>query len=224
MSVNRTRQYFDTATNYRVDLRKIWEDYNNTTANLEPYKGSAGYDTDMENAVKKRDEAISKIQADYRNKFGTIIKGMKESATSQPVKAPTSEQLSILQTLKMRNKVSRDELTQVAKTFENCPLCLSVLNEIAEANEYLGLRFGKESTAEIMQHIDTLNESANRICSLHKPDSKREQAKRASIYNPEHTSDAVYSFFVDKDVSSVAEAMSVFGGVNDIDSFRDVVD
>ncbi|MBE6756668.1 MAG: hypothetical protein E7555_09450 [Ruminococcaceae bacterium] len=223
MSINRTRQYFETTTSYRAKLRKIWEDYDKTLQRLEPYKGSNGYNEDVQEAENKRKKDISSLQVEYCNKFNEILQGMRKSATNQPIIPPTTEQLTILQTLKMRNKVSRDELKQAAQTLKNCPLCLSVLDEIAQDNEYQGVHFGKESTSAIIKHIETLSNSAKRICALDKPDSKKEQAEKASIYNPEHTHNALFSFSVDKDMTSESEAMSFLGGVTDFETFQEAV-
>lgn len=223
MNSNRTKQYFDLTTSYRANLRKIWEDYDRTLQNLEPYKGSNGYNNDIQEAENTRKNDILALQSEYRNKFNEILQGMRKSAMSQPMIPPTTEQLSILQTLKMRNKISRDELTQASHTLNNCPLCLSVLDEIAQDNGYYGLHFGKESTSAIIKHIETLSDSANRICKLDKPDSKKEQISKASIYDPEHTHNALFSFRVDKDITSEESAMSVFGEVNDFEMFQKAV-
>ena len=44
-----------------------------------------------------------------------------------------------------------------------------------------------------------------------------------SIHSPEWDSNALYSFRIDKDVNSSREAMELYGGVSDFDSFAEAV-
>lgn len=221
--MDRTRIYFEHARDYRSKLRGIWEEYGKAEKELEPYRGSAGYNNDVAEAAKTRDAAISALQAQYREKFATVLEGMKKSATSRPMTAPTPEQLALLQALKMRETLSRDELEQAGRTLKDSPVCLSVLDEIAMRQGYAGLRFGGEGTAAILAHIDELRVSANKICNLHKPDTRREMVARKSIFSDEHDENATHSFSVDRDIDSMTDCMRLFGSVGDIESFAEAV-
>ena len=230
MHFERTRHYYEACTGYRQNLRSIWAEYDQKMLRLDQYKGSAGYEKEKAEAEKMRNDAIKALQDEYRGKFDGIIKGMRESATTRSMTPPTQEQLALLQALKLRDKISRDELEQAGRTLKDSPVCLSVLEEIAQnlsektgSHEYYGLRFATESTNGILSCIDGLAESAKRICSLNKCDSRAEQAARASIYSPEYTHNALYSFRVDHDVSNTREAMEFYGGVNNLESFEAAV-
>ena len=230
MRTERTRHYYEACNGYRQSLRGIWAAFDKEMQRLEQYKGSTGYEKEKADAERKRDDDIKALQSEYREKFSGILKGMRESATTRAMIAPTQEQLALLQALKMREKIGRDELEQAGRTLKDSPVCLSVLDEIARdmgkktnSPAYYGLRFSTESTSGILSCIDSLTESAKRICSLNKCDSKAEQAERASIYSTEHTHNALYSFRTDRDVSSVREAMETFGGVQSLDSFEAAV-
>lgn len=230
MHFERTRHYYEACTGYRQSLRSIWADYDKKMQRLEQYKGSAGYEKEKAEADKERDTAIKALQSEYRDKFNGILKGMRESATTRSMTPPTQDQLALLQALKMRDKISRDELEQAGRTLKDSPVCLSVLEEIAQnltektgSHEYYGLRFVTESTSGILGCIDSLAESAKRICSLNKCDSRAEMAARSSIHNPEWESNAMYSFRVDKDVTSTRDAMEFYGGVQNLASFEAAV-
>lgn len=230
MHSERTRHYYETATKYREGLRSIWADYDKKMQRIEQYKGSKGYEDDKVAADKERDTAIKALQREYVEKFNSILKGMRESATSRTMTPPTQSQLALLQALKMRDRISRDELEQAGRTLKDSAICLSVLEEIAqnlmktsESHEYYGLHFATESTASILNCINSLAENAKRICSLNKCDSKRDMIARANIHNAEWDSNALYSFQVDHDVSSTREAMGYFGGVSDLESFEAAV-
>ncbi len=221
--MDRTRIYFEHARDYRAKLRGIWEEYGKAEKELEPYKGSAGYNNDVAEAAKTRDAAITSLQNEYREKFDVVLKGMRQSATSRPMTAPTPEQLALLQALKMRETISRDELEQAGRTLKDSSVCLSVLDEIAMRQGYAGLRFGGESTAAILAHVDELTASAKKLCALNKPDSRREMVARKSIYSVDRDDNAMYSFSVDRDIDSMTDCMRLFGSVGDIESFAEAV-
>jgi hypothetical protein len=230
MHFERTRHYYEAATKYREALRNIWADYDKKMQKIEQYAGSKGYEDDKATADKERDAAIKALQREYGEKFDSILKGMRESATTRSMTPPTQEQLALLQALKMRDRISRDELEQAGRTLKDSPVCLSVLEEIAHnlmektgSHEYYGLRFVTEGTAGILHSIDNLTESARRICALNKCDSKREMVARTNVHNAEWESNALYSFQVDRDVTSTREAMGFFGGVSNLESFEAAV-
>ena len=221
--VYRTRNYFETVKSYREKLAAIWAEYEAGMQKIEAYKGSSGYEKDAGELESTRLEAIKATQKEYTTRFRGITNGMRMSAKSRSMETPTTEQLNLLTALKMRDNISRDELEQAGRTLKDSPVCLSVLDEIAAKMDLHTLHFSAESTSSIMKHIDTLEESARRICALDKPNSRAEQAARASIYNPEWTANAFYSFRVDKDVDTEAEAMTTFGGVDDFGTFAQAV-
>lgn len=230
MHFERTRHYHDAACSYREALRGIWNEYGETLHKLEKYRGSPGYAEETEAAERRRNEAIKALQDTYREKFAHIIAGMRESATTRTMEPPTQEQLALLQTLKMREKISPAELEQAGRTLRNSPVSLSVLQEIAQemgkrtkSHEYNSLHFVTESTSGILSCIGELEESARRICKLDKCDSRQDMTRRASVHSPEYSHDALYSFRVDHDVASVREAMKYFGGVENLDSFEAAV-
>jgi len=219
-----TEFYFRTAADYRKSLREIWNAYDDTVARLHPYRGSAGYDTEIEKAEATRQQQIKELQADTLATFGRIVNSMREAATSRSMTPPTSDELALLQALKMRDKISRDELEQARRTLKDSPVSLSVLDEICEKMGYRGLQGGAISTSGILQHIDALQDAARRICSLDKPDSRKDMVRAASPYNTEYKGpSALYAFKVDCDINDVGEAMNVYGDVTDLASFEAAV-
>jgi hypothetical protein len=220
--MSRTQEYYEKSVNYRKELKAIWDAYETRIAQIERYKGSNGYAEDKKRAENERDNSINALQGIYRTAFFEIIRKMRESAYNQTMSAPSAEQLALLQALKMREKITRDELEQAARTLANSPVCLSVLDEIADKMEYHGVHFGGESTDSIIKHIDELADNANRICSLNKCNTKREMVEAYS----NHTADgnALYSFKVDRDdISSASDAMEYYGSIRDVAAFEKAV-
>lgn len=223
--VERTRYFFETVQRYRKELRYIWTLYGEEMLRLERYEGSAGYADEAAKAAKARDEKIKGIQTETRKTLNGLLDGMRKSAKSQSMTPPTSEQLALCQLLQMREKVTRDELEQASRTLKGCPAALSVLEEIGMRQDHpiVGMNLLGESTAAILRHIDSLADSAARICALNKPDSRGEMTERASVHHGGQGVAALYCYRIDQDVSSVEEAMARFGNVSNYKEFSAAV-
>ena len=220
---NRTNQYHQNATEYRTKLKSIWESFDKKVASMERYKGSKGYAEELEKAENERDTAIMELQKEYQTKFFQVINGMKESALNRAMIPPSPEQLSVLQVLKMREKLSKDELNQAARTLAGNPAALSVLEEIAQKQNIHFTGFEMESTAGIIRHIESLEDSAKRLCALQKPDSKKEMIARKDIHSPNWQSNALYSYQVDREFTSEADTISFMGNVENLTEFQNAV-
>ena len=220
--MDRTGNYYRTVTNHRTQLKSIWETYNSTIANLEQHRGSRFYEEQTKQAAAERDEAIQEAQRKTAESFSQIIGAMREAAMNRPMAAPTNEQLGLLHALKLRETISRDELLQASRTLDN-PACLAVLQELATKNGFLGMRFEKESTDSILQHIDSLDEAAKKTLRLTKPDSRREQISHASIHSPTYQAGATELLLVDRDFDSEDSMLRFFGNIDSIEQFREAV-
>ena len=104
-----------------------------------------------------------------------------------------------------------------------CPLALSVLDELAQDHGHMGLHFGKESTDSILQHIDTLSRNAKKITSMEAVDRKREAVEASRPYSPNYNPAALELFSVDRDFNSEQDALAWLGGVVDYDTFSKAV-
>lgn len=221
--MSRTKDYFEVVSSFRETLRAIEKKHNAGLSSIEKYKGSAAYAEELKKLEAERKDAIKTAQEKASQAFSKVLSEMRETAASRPMIAPTPEVLSILQVLKMRSKISADELRQAARTVGDCPLALSVLDELAQDHGHMGLHFGKESTDSILKHIDSLSASAKRITRMEAVDRKREAAAAASAYSTEYTPGALELFAVDRDYNSEQDALAWLGGVVDYDTFSKAV-
>ena len=190
---------------------------------LEKYKGSTAYAEELKKLEAERKDAIKAAQEKASQAFSKVLSEMREAATSRPMTAPTPEILSVLQVLKMRSKISADELQQAARTVGECPLALSVLDELAQDHGHMGLHFGKESTDSILKHIDSLSASAGKITRMEAVDQKREAVEASSPYSVNYKPGALELFAVDRDFNSEQDALAWLGGVVDYDTFSKAV-
>ena len=224
---DRTKAYFDAYKGHRAALTAICETFDKAMKSIEQYKGSSGYTKEKKTLEATRDNAIKALNAEYSAKFSEIISGMRASVDMVKVKAPTADMLAILQALRMRKKVSKSELLQAARTLRDNPLALGALEEIANENNVGGIlaNFGGESTESVNAHIQSLQDMASRMMALKRPNSRREMAIAAGQANRDgnHGVSELRGFLVDRDFDAEDEAIRYFGGVNDLNRFRDFV-
>ena len=220
---NRTEQYYMTAKNHREKLKLIWQTYETEVAALEKHQGSQYYDEEIKKAAEKRDTAIAATKDATATAFNEILLGMRESAVNRPMATPTDAELALLSALKMRERISRQEIEQAARTLKNSPVCLSVLQEIAEKQQFFGMRLAAESTSSILEHVESLEKAARKLLKLEKPDSRREQIAQADIHSPNYSSSALETLLVDRDFNDEDSMLSFFGNLADAAQFREAV-
>lgn len=214
--MDRTHEYCRIAQAHRDALRAIWATYNETMNRLERYKGSAGYDDDEREAARVRDEAI-KAQAHATGKaFNQVLKEMREKAGGHVVAPPSDAELRLLQTLKLREKISRDELDAAGRALQDNTVALHALDDIARAHGHYGVCFKypawRDNKNEIQERIATLTDSARRIVKLTKPDSRREAFAAAF----RHEGD-LSTVLADRDFTSDRDAIEYYGNISDAD-------
>lgn len=217
--MNRPKQFFDEIATFRKTLRTINSEYQTGLVKIERLKGSAAYDEEKKKLDENHSTSVKAAQDQAAKGLSKILSEMRTAATSKPMTAPTPEAMAILQTLKMRNSISADELRQAALSVEESALALSVLDEIAQAQGYHGLHFGKESTDSIMKHIDELSRNAQKICRLTSVDQKKELVSQSRPYSENYDPAALELFSVDRDFKSVEDCLAWLGSVKDFDSF-----
>lgn len=161
-----SEKFYGEIRRYLKNVAEITGEYDTTMSRAEPYKGSEAHKRIEAEATAKRDAAVTAEKERTLAEIRAVIESMREHARTRKITAPTSEQLAILETLRMRQKISRDELQQAANNLRDCPLALSVLQELANAHHivYTGGELGQTLTTDfIMQRIDCLEESTYKM-------------------------------------------------------------
>jgi hypothetical protein len=224
---DRTGWYFRDWNRFRAGLREIWQKYDQDTAQLEAHRGSRYYTECIEKLEKERQDAIQALRAEYRREFSVTIDGMRKSILSRPAIPPSADQVAILSVLKMREKVSQEELEQAARALADNDFALAALEDIS-SSKGIKLRLPTTKTALVLQHVDDLADSANRLLALEKADSRREMtdaAHRNRWETGNHNPNVFYSYMTDQDVSSENEVLTRFGFIKseDIPAFLEAV-
>lgn len=138
--------FFDYALEYQNKRKEIVDAYQTRMNQLENSKGSQFYISEAEKATETRDSALSALKSAYSIRFDDTIEAMSKANSTRGIVAPTTEELNIVQALKMREKVTQSELDAAANSLKSSPLCLSVLTELGQKN---GFARGYMNYAEI---------------------------------------------------------------------------
>ena len=134
-----SQKFYLTAKEYQYNRQNVNREYSEYMESmkrypLKQYEGSDYYRELGEKAKAKRDAAIKAAQETYTTKLSAIIDEMRRNNANRPIKAPTQEQLSILTALKMRDRLSDEEIKRAANAMRDCPVAFDVVNEIARKN------------------------------------------------------------------------------------------
>lgn len=98
----------------------------------EGYRGSEQFSKERAAAERKRKQADDEARETAAKKIDGCIKAMRENLSKVQLKPPTPEQVSILQVLSMRTTITMPELDRAAQSMNGNPLCLAVVNDLAD--------------------------------------------------------------------------------------------
>lgn len=235
------KTYYEVSTEYRKSLKTAWDEYHKGHERLQAYKGSEGYEKELAEIQDKRDAAIKAARDKAEGRYKTVISYMRKAIEAQPAQTPTEEQMRTLTALKMREKVSVDELEKVAEQMRGVDMAVSVLDEIAQKNGSAPGRFGEYmgATGRASAAVDKLVSDANLTLKLTRPDSgkQRHEAHHAAKWggewderhegialNPMDSSNSYALSHVDRDFKDEREMMREFADVGDrYSEFRSTV-
>ena len=162
-----SEQFHNAVQQYHTQLREITRQYENEMQGLQRFEGSAGYEEDVKSAQAERDKATAALRQEYGPRFDAILNSMAEAAKAQPMTAPTQEQLATLEVLKMRERLSRDELQKAMNSMADCPVALGVLRELAQKHEIMGMGVtvagAMMDTDGALRAIDTMRRSCGKL-------------------------------------------------------------
>lgn len=110
---------------------EITEAYDKSVKSLERFKGSQGYEEDLKKLKEKHEADLKGLRDDYRPSINTVLSGMMEAVGRRSVSAPTEDQINLLNVLKMKKKVTLEELSRTAEAVKDNPIAIAVVTEIA---------------------------------------------------------------------------------------------
>ena len=114
---------------------------------LEAYRGSPGYEKDLERAMTARKKADAATKAKYQQEINDTLRLMQQANHKRGLSAPTDEQLRLLTALSSMKRPPLAILDAAANSFRDCPVALAALDDMRKAT-YEG------TTAAISHYTD----------------------------------------------------------------------
>jgi len=136
-----TDTFFTRAQEFQDQRKAVMDEFEDAAVRLATARGSQYFDDEMAKAREKRDAALDKLRDQYGSALRASIDAMDAANRGRPMKAPTQDELALLQALKLRDDVSEQELEAAAHALKGVPVCLSALGEIARKQGFLRTNF-----------------------------------------------------------------------------------
>jgi len=136
-----TDALYKRASEFQEKRAEIINVYTNKTNALRGFEGSEAYELRSRKAAEERDNDLRKLRMEYSGYFNTIFDGMLQFIGSMQTKAPTPDQMALLQALMLKKNVKRSELDGIAETCKDTPIVLSILSEIASDKGIAGTHY-----------------------------------------------------------------------------------
>ena len=210
-----TQRYHQFICDFRKAVSMANEKFEPAYKDLERYRDSAYYQEDKAKIDKARKQLLDKVRQDAKKELNAIVDDMRRTYEQKPSKAPTAEQLAILQALKMRDSVSKDELREALNAVKGCPLAERVVGELAAKHHHV-LGMERELTSDtVRRSLDSLRLNGERLISkLEQPGEDRRAAVNRGYYT---------MFLLDQEPKDEADAMRIFGSATDYGQFSEAV-
>lgn len=211
--------YFHTVQKYRGDLSKINDKYDGQIDGKKSYAGSVGYTADIEKIERERAAEIAALRDECRDAFDRCLQSMQKSAQSRPAVAPTDEQMRLIQLLKLKEGVTRDDLEHAAHSMGDCGLALSILEEIARSHDIVGFHAGGAAVSDqfVKDAIRAFAESARVTLSLDRTDQRRQLMDTGGMgggqFGTIPGAENIKKFRLDVDPESAQDCAARWGGV-----------
>lgn len=110
------------------------EAYLLTCRRLEQARGSQLYSDGVKAAADKRAATVREAQHRARAEATAIFEKMRKNASSISASPPSADQLALLEVLKMRETIDREELDEAAAAMAGCSMGLAVIDDLAAKN------------------------------------------------------------------------------------------
>lgn len=157
--ITNTELFYAKMKQFQDKRRLLVESYENAVQDLDRYKGSAGYSEDLKALTDKFESDKKALIDEYAPGINASLGGMLDCIGARKIKAPTAEQISLLSVLKMKRKISPEELERAAEAVKNCPLALSLVTEIGQDHgimrsfEHLNPEMSSSGASEIVSTL-----------------------------------------------------------------------
>ena len=168
---------------FQNDRETARETLMNELVKLKGYEGSAGFTAKKQAAINQYNNDVATLQSEIRKSTGATLQRIQKKIEAQPAKPPSADEMRLLEALKMRKAISREDLEDAAQAMKDSPSALAVVREIAHEFGIVGVNTGERiSKAEAK---DALHQLANSIADFIDADTTK-ASRLAANYQREH--------------------------------------
>ena len=185
--------FYVAAQEFQDKRNAISQEHSETMRKIRTAKGSEYYDKSAKNAGEKKAAALSALKAEFAPRFNSILDSMEATNAARSMKAPTPDELGVLQVLKMKENITKADLDMAANSLKNNPACLTILSEIARKNEiftnydgYGGTELSVQAAGNL---IDALRNNTIDFLNFDTPRAARLYAQHRERFYGENTED-----------------------------------
>lgn len=144
-----TDKLYEALKGFQDSRKDITDVYAERLKQLEATKGSEYYQTESNKLKNLMNGSLNNKREEYGARIDSILKDMKTVNESRKLTAPTTEQLNLINALKMRENVSLNELKEAANACVGCPTALGIINDLAMQFGYVERFKGATNTMSI---------------------------------------------------------------------------
>ncbi len=212
-----TQKFFETIKAFRTNLWKIDEKYKPEYDHINKFKDSEHYAASKSILDERRRKQVEGLRRETQERIKAIVDDMEMVYMTRPSSAPSPDQLRLLETLKMREHIGKDELRAAANSLKGCTTGEHVLEEVARRNGHPMVLSQELSGDEVRQHLQSTRNNANYMIS--KLEHLDDDSHRESLNNGEFM-----LFRLNVDPLDVSDCMRIFGNVTNFAAFSAAVD
>lgn len=166
-----TDLFYSLAKEYQDKRRQKMQSFENRSEQLSQMRGNRYFDAEMTKATNEKDAALTSLKREYSEHFGAVLSSMDKANRQRKLTPPTEEELRLISLLKMKDKLTEQELDAAANMLKGNSTCLAVLTKIAHKQGYLRGYMNCSDNAEMSAEsvktaIDSLNSSVRILWNL----------------------------------------------------------
>ena len=135
--VSNTEAFYTVAKKFQDQRADMVSKYTQKLNSMAPYRGSVGYDREVSALTKKHEEALEALRGECRKDLRVVLAGMEKAIEKRKINPPSNDALSLIHLLKMRERVTEEELDRVAVMLKDNSIAMGVIQEIAHDNGIL---------------------------------------------------------------------------------------
>ena len=158
--MNYTDVFFDALYRFQNERHALDSDFEKRKNELEPMHGSQYYEDKMKRLKTDYKTSGDVLKDNYRLQIDGLLTKMRETIERKPLKAPTADQMAILQALRLKENTTTSDYLMAANSCSDSGLALSILQEDARKRGFLLNLMSKcqeaspTAAAEILKRLD----------------------------------------------------------------------